>query len=64
MTSLTTILATVPMAFFPGESSVMIQPIGITVIGGLTVSSFITLYLIPVIYSLFNKDRVRENSSS
>jgi HAE1 family hydrophobic/amphiphilic exporter-1 len=60
MTSLTTILATVPMAFFPGESSVMIQPIGITVIGGLTVSSFITLYLIPVIYSLFNKDRARE----
>jgi HAE1 family hydrophobic/amphiphilic exporter-1 len=57
MTSLTTILATFPMAFLPGESSAMIQPIGLTVIGGLTVSTVITLYLIPVIYSLFNKDK-------
>jgi HAE1 family hydrophobic/amphiphilic exporter-1 len=62
MTSLTTILATFPMAFFPGESSDMIQPIGLTVIGGLTVSTFITLYLIPVIYSLFNRDKERTDS--
>jgi HAE1 family hydrophobic/amphiphilic exporter-1 len=63
MTSLTTILATVPMAFFPGESSDMIQPIGLTVIGGLTVSTFITLYLIPVIYTLLNKDSAQKDSA-
>jgi HAE1 family hydrophobic/amphiphilic exporter-1 len=60
MTSLTTILATIPMAFFPGESSQMIQPIGLTVIGGLTVSTVITLFLIPVIYSLLNKDKTEK----
>lgn len=60
MTSLTTILATIPMAFFPGENSTMIQPIGMTVAGGLTVSTFITLFLIPVMYTLFNKDSVQK----
>jgi HAE1 family hydrophobic/amphiphilic exporter-1 len=34
MTTLTTILGLIPMAFFPGKSSMMIQPIGLTVIGG------------------------------
>jgi HAE1 family hydrophobic/amphiphilic exporter-1 len=38
----------------------MIQPIGLTVIGGLTVSTVITLFLIPVIYSLLNKDKTEK----
>jgi HAE1 family hydrophobic/amphiphilic exporter-1 len=57
MTSLTTILAMVPMAFFPGEGSEQVRPIGVTVIGGLSTSMLITLFLIPVIYSLFNEKR-------
>ncbi len=57
MTTLTTILGMVPMAFFPGKSSMMIQPIGLTVIGGLTSSTFITLLFIPVMYSLINEHR-------
>jgi HAE1 family hydrophobic/amphiphilic exporter-1 len=57
MTTLTTILGLIPMAFFPGESSLMIQPIGLTVIGGLTSSTLITLLFIPVMYSLFNEKR-------
>ncbi|ULQ60869.1 efflux RND transporter permease subunit [Brucepastera parasyntrophica] len=57
MTTLTTILGLVPMAFFPGESSMMIQPIGLTVIGGLTSSTFITLLFIPVMYSFLNERR-------
>lgn len=57
MTTLTTILGLIPMAFFPGENSEMIQPIGLTVIGGLTSSTLITLFFIPVIYSFFNERR-------
>ncbi|MDL2230152.1 efflux RND transporter permease subunit, partial [Treponema sp. OttesenSCG-928-L16] len=57
MTTLTTILGMVPMAFFPGESAIMIQPIGLTVIGGLTSSTFITLFFIPVMYSYINEHR-------
>jgi HAE1 family hydrophobic/amphiphilic exporter-1 len=48
MTTLTTVLGLIPMAFFPGKSAMMIQPIGLTVIGGLTSSTFITLFFIPV----------------
>jgi HAE1 family hydrophobic/amphiphilic exporter-1 len=57
MTTLTTILGLIPMAFFPGESSTMIQPIGLTVIGGLLSSTLITLFFIPVMYSFVNERR-------
>ena len=57
MTTLTTILGLVPMAFFPGKSATMIQPIGLTVIGGLLSSTVITLLFIPVMYSLANEHR-------
>jgi HAE1 family hydrophobic/amphiphilic exporter-1 len=57
MTTFTTILGLVPMAFFPGKSALMIQPIGLTVIGGLLSSTVITLFFIPVMYSLINQNR-------
>jgi HAE1 family hydrophobic/amphiphilic exporter-1 len=57
MTTLTTVLGLIPMAFFPGESSMMIQPIGLTVIGGLGSSTLITLFFIPVLYSYINERR-------
>ena len=64
MTSLTTILAMVPMAFFPGAGSEQIKPIGVTVTGGLTTSTFITLFLVPVLYSLFNERRRKAKGGS
>jgi HAE1 family hydrophobic/amphiphilic exporter-1 len=59
MTTLTTVLGLIPMAFFPGESAMMIQPIGLTVIGGLASSTLITLFFIPVIYSYINERRAK-----
>ncbi len=56
MTTLTTILAMIPMAFFAGESGSVTQPIGLCVVGGLTSSTLVTLFIIPVIYSLFNRN--------
>lgn len=58
MTSLTAILGMIPLAFNSGQGGEMVKPIGLTVIGGLTSSTLMTLFLIPVIYSLFNKDIV------
>jgi HAE1 family hydrophobic/amphiphilic exporter-1 len=43
------------MAFFPGASSSMTQPIGLAVIGGLTSATFITLFFIPVMYSMVHR---------
>jgi len=54
MTSFTTILSMVPIAFFPGAGADSIQPIGKTFVGGLTVSTFMTLFVIPVMYSVLN----------
>jgi HAE1 family hydrophobic/amphiphilic exporter-1 len=54
MTSLTTILGMAPIAFFPGAGADTIQPIGKTFVGGLTVSSLMTLFVTPVVYSILN----------
>ena len=59
MTTLTTVLALVPMAFFPGEGSEMVQPIGQTVLGGLSFGTLMTLFLMPVLYYIFNTKRER-----
>jgi HAE1 family hydrophobic/amphiphilic exporter-1 len=54
MTSFTTILGMVPIAFFPGPGADTIQPIGKTFVGGLTVSTLMTLFVIPIMYSILN----------
>jgi HAE1 family hydrophobic/amphiphilic exporter-1 len=59
MTALTTMLGLAPMAFFPGKSSMMTAPIGLAVFGGLASATVITLFFIPVIYSLVNHDKSR-----
>ena len=55
MTTLTTVLGMIPMAFFPGEGAKMMQPIAMTFVGGILTGAFLTLYLSPVLYSFFNK---------
>jgi HAE1 family hydrophobic/amphiphilic exporter-1 len=55
MTSLTTIMAMIPLALGLGEGSEIQSPLARTVIGGLTTSTLITLVIIPVVYSLFEE---------
>jgi hydrophobic/amphiphilic exporter-1 (mainly G- bacteria), HAE1 family len=54
MTSLTTILGMAPIAFFPGAGADTIQPIGKTFVGGLMVSTLMTIFVTPVMYSVLN----------
>ena len=68
MTAFTTILGMVPMAVSQGEGAEMWRPLGIVVIGGLTISTFLTLYIVPVLYGAMSKKgerdklkKVREN---
>lgn len=60
MTTITTVLGLLPMVvtlFGDQTAGAEIRaPMAITVIGGLTVSTFLTLIVIPVVYSLFSKD--------
>ena len=60
MTTLTTILGLVPMAFFPGEGSEMLQPIAVTFLGGIITGAFLTLFLSPSLYLIFNKRREKK----
>jgi HAE1 family hydrophobic/amphiphilic exporter-1 len=53
MTSLTTILAMLPLAMSKGEGAELWSPMGIAVIGGLVFSTLVTLVLVPVVYIIF-----------
>jgi HAE1 family hydrophobic/amphiphilic exporter-1 len=52
MTSFTTIFGMVPLVLSRGEGSEIWNALGITVIGGLLVGGFVTLILVPLLYSL------------
>jgi len=57
MTTLTTILGLLPMAISFGEGTEVRTPMAITVIGGLLVSTLLTLVVIPVVYSLLDRKK-------
>jgi multidrug efflux pump subunit AcrB len=50
MTSLTTVLGMAPLALGIGEGSEMMQPLALTVVGGLVISTVLTLFVIPCSY--------------
>jgi HAE1 family hydrophobic/amphiphilic exporter-1 len=56
MTTATTVLGLVPMALGIGEGGELRSPMAITVIGGLVFSTLLTLVVIPVVYSIFEKE--------
>lgn len=55
MTTLTTTLALLPLAIGFGDGAELRAPMGITVIGGLMVSTLLTLIVIPVMYNLMDR---------
>ncbi len=55
MTALTTILGLIMMAIGSGMGSDMMQPIAVVTIGGLIYATFTTLFIIPIIYDIFNR---------
>lgn len=62
MTSLTTVLALLPLTFGFGESVALRSPMALAVIGGLITSTLLTLVVIPCVYDVL--DRLREKLSS
>ena len=63
MTAFTTLLGMLPMAMSKGEGSEMWHPLGIVVIGGLLVSTFITLIIVPTAYGIMSKDNERDKET-
>lgn len=60
MTSLTTILSMIPMGLALGTNGQMMQGMALVIIGGLLVSTLLTLILIPTIYLIIDKESGRE----
>jgi multidrug efflux pump subunit AcrB len=54
MTTLTTVTGMLPLALGIGEGSEMMQPLAIAVVGGLSVSMLLTLFVVPSAYLIFN----------
>jgi len=54
MTALTTILGLVPMSLGLGEGAELSQSMGVVVIGGLSLSTVLTLVIVPVMYTIFD----------
>lgn len=64
MTTLTTTLGLLPLAIGFGDGAELRSPMGITVIGGLLVSTFLTLVVIPVMYSIMDRKRYAAEGES
>ena len=57
MTALAMILGMLPMALGIGEGGEQNAPLGRAVIGGLSVATFATLFLVPAVYSILNRNK-------
>jgi HAE1 family hydrophobic/amphiphilic exporter-1 len=55
LTASTTVLGTFPMAFSQTSGAEMRNPLAITLLGGLVATTLLTLFVIPIMYSLFER---------
>lgn len=55
MTALTTIVALIIMAADGSEGGALLQPLAITAIGGMVFSTLLTLFIVPIVYDIFNR---------
>jgi HAE1 family hydrophobic/amphiphilic exporter-1 len=63
MTTITTLAGLLPLALSRGEGSEVWQPLGVTMLSGLTVSTLITMLFVPTLYTVF-EERIKNRRSS
>jgi len=63
MSCVTTVVGMLPMAFGRGDGGEMLAPMAIAMIGGLMASTLITLFLIPVIYSIIDDRKNKKRNA-
>lgn len=55
MTSISTVLGAAPIAFASGVGAESRNPMGLVVVGGLTIATFLTLFVVPIVYVLMDR---------
>ena len=60
MTTLTTVISMVPMCLAYGDSGEMLQGLALVNVGGLTASTILSLLMLPIYYTLMNRQKKRE----
>lgn len=60
MTALTTILGLCTLAFGMGMGADMLQPMAVVIVGGLTYATLLTLFVVPVMYDIFQRKSPRD----
>ena len=63
MTSISTVLGLLPLAFASGEGANQRIAMGVAVVGGMVVSTFFTMFIVPAIYSFISTERKHESES-
>ncbi len=64
MTSASTILGLIPLAFATGEGCNQRIAMGIAVVGGMLISTFMTMFVVPAIYSYISTDRSKKKKEN
>ncbi|GAC29797.1 efflux RND transporter permease subunit [Brumicola pallidula] len=60
MTAITTALGLIPMILSSGAGAEIQRPLAIVIVGGLVSATFLTLFVLPVLYAWFSKDKIEE----
>jgi Cu/Ag efflux pump CusA len=64
MTSVATIMGAIPIAMGLGAGSISRRPLGYAIVGGIMFSTVLTLFAVPVVYSLFDRLRSRRRAEA
>ena len=64
MTSASTVLGLIPLAFSTGEGCNQRIAMGIAVVGGMVVSTFLTMYIVPAVYSYISTNRINKKEKN